>query len=204
MNIPDKKKERIIFFSLIGVVGAVVIYVAITWGLLPLLESKKTLESTLTDRQEKLKKARRELDYALGIQRDYDEVMAKIGKINNDNIFRPILGSYLVGVSEQIEAAARATGVKVEDTREVGVVDIPLKAKDSSLKAYKAFAVQVGGYGSYQAITRFILQMEERNPFFSVTDMTISGQPDNPEQQRLSVRMEWPIENLLETKRGGG
>lgn len=203
MKLPESKKDRMVFFALIGVVAIAVIFVAIQWGLLPVLDSKRNLETTLIERQEKLKKARRELDYAPGIQKDYDDVTAQIEKIKRENVFRPILGSYLVGVSEQIESAAQATGVKIEETREIGVVDIPRKAKDTALKEFKLFAVQVSAYGTYEAITRFLLQMEERNPFFSITDMTITGQPDKPEEQRMSVRMEWPIENVAPVKGGG-
>ncbi|MEI7880637.1 MAG: hypothetical protein WCI95_07150 [bacterium] len=202
MKLPDAKKDRMVFFALIGVVVIVVIFVAIQWGLIPVLGSKRALETSISERQDKLNKAKRELDYAPGIQKDYDDVTAQIEKIKKENVFRPILGSYLVGVSEQIESAARATGVKIEATREIGVVDIPFKPKDSSLKAFKLFAVQVSAYGSFQSITRFILQMEERNPFFDITDMTISGQPDKPEEQRLNVRMEWPIENVMSVKGG--
>jgi hypothetical protein len=203
MKLPELKKDRIVFFALIGVVTLVVIYVAVQWGLFPLLDSKRKLETTLVEREDKLKKARRELDYAPGIQKEFDEVAAQIDQIKKENVFRPILGSYLVGVSEQIESAAKATGVKIDETREIGVVDIPLKSKDTSLKAFKLFAVQVSGFGSYQAITQFLVQMEERNPFFAITDMTVSGQPDKPEEQRVSVRMEWPIENVPKAKGGG-
>ncbi len=202
MKLPESKKERMVFFALIGVVAVVIIFSTVEWGLLPLLESKRTLETTLVERQEKLKKARLELDYAPGIKQDYDETTAQIEKIKQENIFRPILGSYLVGASEQIESAARATGVRVAEIREIGVIDLPLKTKDSPLKVFKLFAVQVSASGPYQAITCFLLQMEERNPFFNITDMTISGQPDTPEEQRIGVRMEWPIENVVKLKGG--
>lgn len=203
MNLPASKKDRIVIFIIIGVASVAVIFMAIQWGLLPLLDSKRALESAFVDKQEKLKNERRELDYAPGIQKDYDDVTAQIEKIKKENVFRPILGSYLVGVSEQIESAARATGILIDETHEIGVVDIPAKAKDSSLKGFKLFAVQVTAYGSYQSITRFLTQMEDRNPFFGITDMVISGQPDRPEEQRLSVRMEWPIENNEADKRSG-
>jgi len=203
MKLPESIKDRMVFFALIGVVSIVVVFVVIQWGLFPLLASKQALESAIVERQDKLKKAKRELDYAPGIQKDYDDVTAQIEKIEKEYVFRPILGSYLVGVSEQIDAGALATGVRIESTREIGVVDILLKSKDSSLKAFKLFAVQVSASGSFQAITRFLMQMEERNPFFGITDMTISGQPDNPEEQLLSVRMEWPIENVVNVKGGG-
>lgn len=200
MKLPESKKDRMIFFALIGVVALVVIYGVVQWGLFPVLDSKRALETKLIERDDKLKKARRELDYASGIQKEYDEVTAQIEKIKSENVFRPILGSYLVGVSEQIESAARMTGVRIEESREIGMVDLPIKAKALSLKAYKLFAVQVSAYGSYQAITRFLMQMEERNPFFAITDLTITGQADGSEEQRMNVRMEWPIENVVKVK----
>lgn len=203
MKLPESKKDRMVFFALIGVVTLVVIYVALQFGLLPVLDTKRKLQASLVERQDKLKKARRELDYAPGIQKEYDEVSARIETVKRDNVYRPILGSYLVGVSEQIESAARSAGVRIEETREIGVVDLPYKARDTSLKEFKLFAAQVNAYGSYQAITRFIQQMEARNPFFSITDITVSGLADQPEEQRLSVRMEWPIENISSSKAGG-
>jgi len=201
MKFPDSKRDRIVIFSLAGMVAMGLLFVAIQWGLFPLLDSKRKMETKLIERQEKLKTARRELDYAPGFQAEFDDITAQIERIKRENVFRPILGSYLVGVSEQIESAARAMGVTIEETREIGVVDIPVKARNSSLKAFKLFAVQVSAYGSYQSITRFLMQMEERNPFFAITDMAISGQSD-PEEQRLSVRMEWPIESVVATKGG--
>lgn len=203
MKLPESKKDRIVFFALIGVVAVVVLFVAIQWGLLPLLDSRRKLESSLIEREDKLKKARRELDYAPGIQKDYDDVTAQIERIKRENVFRPILGSYLVAVSEQIETAAKATGVRIEETREIGVFDIPLKAKAASLKAFKLFAVQVSAYGSYQSLARFLKQLEERNPYFGITDMSIAGQAERPDEQRVNVRMEWPIENVVPVKGGG-
>jgi hypothetical protein len=44
------------------------------------------------------------------------------------------------------------------------------------------------------------MQMEERNPFFAITDLAISGQADGLEEQRMNVRMEWPIENVVKVK----
>lgn len=202
MKLPESNKDRMVFFALIGVVALVVLYVAVQYGVRPILDSKGKLEASKVERKEKLKRAMRELDYAPGIRKEYDEISLQIATLKQENVYRPILGSYLVGVSEQIDAAARSAGVRIEDTREVGVIDLPFKAKDTALKEFKLFAVQVSAYGSYQAITRFLQFMEVRNPFFSITDMTLSGQADQPEEQRLSVRMEWPIENMSPPKEG--
>ena len=127
-----------------------------------------------------------------------------MARIRAENILRPILGSYLVGVSEQIESMARSTGVRIEEIREVGVVNIPAKGKNMSLQAFKSFVVQVSAEASFESIFQFLQKMEDRNPFFCVNEIGISCQPDSPEKQRLTVRMEWPIEPSTEGGKGGG
>lgn len=203
MKMPDTKKERMLMFALIGVVVVVLLVVAVLWGLLPLLDTRRSLEASLESRREQMKKAKRELDYAPSLQKSFDEIVARTEKIRAENILRPILGSYLVGVSEQIESEARASMVRIEEIREVGVVNIPQKGKAPSEQTFKSFVVQVNGEGTYAALCRFLQRMEDRNPYFSVSEVTITGQSDSPELQRLSARMEWPIEPASEVKTRG-
>lgn len=204
MNLPANPKEKWLMVALIGVIALVVIFVIVQWGILPLLDSKRKLEGALVERREKIQKAKLVLDYHAGIQSNYDDVISQMEKIKLHNVLRPILGSYLVGVSEQIEAVARATGVRIDEIREIGVVNVPRKEKNAALLAFKSFAVQVNGEGAFEAIVAFLQGMEARNPFYCVSDLGITGQLDNPELQRFSVRMEWPIEAATEVKKEGG
>ena len=203
MKMPATKKERMLLFALIGVVVVVLAVVAVLWGLFPLLDTRRSLEASLESRREQMKKAKRELDYAPSLQKSFDEIVSRTEKIRAENILRPILGSYLVGVSEQIEYEARVTGVRIEEIREVGVVNIPQKGKDVASQTFKSFVVQVNGEGTYGSLCRFLQRMEDRNPYFSLSEISITGQSDNPELQRLSARMEWPIEPASEAKKGG-
>lgn len=203
MKMPATKKERMLLFALIGVVVVVLAVVAVLWGLFPLLDTRRSLEASLESRREQMKKAKRELDYAPSLQKSFDEIVSRTEKIRAENILRPILGSYLVGVSEQIESEARVTGVRIEEIREVGVVNIPQKGKDVASQTFKSFVVQVNGEGTYGSLCRFLQRMEDRNPYFSLSEISITGQSDNPELQRLSARMEWPIEPASEAKKGG-
>lgn len=203
MKLPAGKQERMLVFALVGVVGVVILAVAVIWGIIPLLDARRKMETTLFETGEKLKKAKRELDYAPAIQKECDEAVSQMTKIRAENILRPILGSYLVGVSEQIESVARTSNLRVEEIREVGVVNAPAKGKNASLQGFKSFVVQVEGEGSYGAIVNFLGQMEARNPFFFINEIGIASQPDAPEIQRLTVRMEWPIEPATEGGKGG-
>lgn len=204
MKLPATKNERLLMFALVGVVGLVILALVVLFVVMPMLDSRRKMESSLVEIGDKLKKARRELDYAPAIQREYDDAVSQMARIRAENILRPILGSYLVGVSEQIESVARASRVRIEEIREVGVVNIPAKGKNDSLKAFKTFVVQVNAEGGYEALVNFIQQMETRNQFFCINEFGITGQPDLPELQRLTVRMEWPIEPATESGKGGG
>lgn len=204
MKLPENKKERMLIYALIGVVGIVILAVAILWGILPLLDSRREMESSLVELDDKLKKADRELGYAPAFQREYDDMLAELERIRAENVLRPILGSYLVGVTEQIEATARQAGVRTEEVREVGMVSIPRKGQAAGSQVFMSFVVQVGGEGSFEAIARFIKQMEDRNPFFSVSEFSITGQSVSPELQRFSVRMVWPIEPAAKGERKEG
>lgn len=204
MKMPATRKDKILMFAGIGAGVVVVLIAGIMFGIVPLLDARRAMESTISEIGEKLKKAERELDYAPAIQSEHDDVVGQMVKIRAENILRPILGSYLVGVTEQIETVARATRMRVEDVREVGVVNIPGKGKNASLQTFKSFVVHVNAEGGYEAIVQFLKQMEERNPFFSVSEITINSQQDNPMLHRLAVRMEWPIEPSTENGKGAG
>jgi hypothetical protein len=204
MKLPSTKKERMLIYGGIGVGGVVVLIAGVLFGVLPLLDARRAMESSIVEIGEKLKKAERGLDYAPAIQREHEDAVSQMVKIRAENILRPILGSYLVGVSEQIESSARATRVRVEDIREVGVVNIPAKGKNASLQSFKSFVVQVNAEGSYESIVQFLKHMEDRNPFFCISEIAITCQQDNPELQRLTVRMEWPIEPATESGKGAG
>ena len=62
MKMPATKKERMLMFALIGVVGVVVLGGGIMWGVVPLLDGRRAMQSSLVEIGEKLKKAKRELE----------------------------------------------------------------------------------------------------------------------------------------------
>lgn len=197
------RKERIIWYSAIGAGVMVLLAVGLFWGILPAMDARRQLESSLVERRDQLKRARQELEYVPALVRSQEELHARIAAIRSQYLLRPTLGSYLVGVSERIDAEAQATGVKIEEIREIGMVNLPQKKKASNLESFKLYVVQVNGEGSYGAITRFLRVMEQANPFFMVTDLGITGQSDAPQAHRFTLRMEWPVEPASEKKEGG-
>ena len=204
MNFSGDQKKRMILYAGGAGVAVVALGVLIQFVILPVFESRKNLTEKLEEQRGKLKKAKRQLDYVPGLQRNYDDVVGQLVKIRSESILRPILGSYLVGVSEKVESAARTVGLKIDDVREVGVLEMPRKDKTLPPSVFKAYTVLVYGQGSFETITRFLVKLEETHPFLSIHDLGIVGQLDHPEIQRLTVRMVFPIEPAAETVKGPG
>ena len=194
MKLPATKRERVLVFIMIGVGIVLLGYTIFQIGIIPVLEARKKTEGELEDYKEKLAKARKELSFAAQIGAEYNAVSAQIGKLSAENVLHPILGSYLVGVTETLEEMARQVALKVEDVQEVGLQDFPAKKKDGSPPAFRSYAVQASASGSYEQTVAFVKLLEERNPYVCVTELRISGQSDNPERHRVSLRIEWPVE----------
>jgi hypothetical protein len=203
MKLPVDKKSRMIVFAGIGGAAMLVLFAAVMWGLLPVRAARREMETSLVSRREQISKAKREFEYVRSLVKSQKGLTDEIEAIRARCVLRPTLGAYLVGVSDPVESAARACGVKIEEIREIGIVDIPQKARTIMLQSFKCYSVNVSAEGSYGAICAFLKRMEQQNPFFCVTELGIAGQADAPESQRVTIRMEWPIEPATEKQQEG-
>lgn len=202
MNLPQDRKQRIQVLVLIGMGVVVLLILLAQFALVPILDSRQKLTETREGYRERMDKAQRELKASAQIQSEFDEVMQQLKAIAADYLLHPILGSYLVGVTEAMEPHARATGFTIEDIQERGVQALRLRAKEiTGLRPYNAYSFQISGQGSYAEIMAFLKSIEIKNPYVSITELKIVAQPDNPSRHRASLRIEWPIavENALET-----
>jgi Tfp pilus assembly protein PilN len=202
MKLPENKKERYQILGLIGVVAVLVLYAVAQIGISPLIVARRKLQTDLEKQQEKIEKAKRELQRATLLKVDYDNLTAEIDKIASANVRRPVLGQYLVGLTETIDTAARETGLKVEEPQDIGMRELPRSKKAATPPAFNAYAVQVSGEGSYARIQAFVDRLERDNPMLCVTDIRILGQQDKPEAHRVLLKIEWPIEAPPEPTKG--
>ena len=195
MKLPQSKKERIRFLVLVACGAIMAIAMVVQFAITPFLASRRALQTELDDYQQKLQKARKELSFTAVIQREYDEATNQIGRIAAENVLRPILGSYLVGVTEFVEATAKEVGCKLNEVQEIGVQEFPSGgAKNAGPAAYRSYSIQIGVLAPYGDICTFLEKLERSNPYLCVTEIRITGQPDAPERHRVQMRLEWPIE----------
>ena len=194
MKLPANKKERAKILVLIGMGVIVLIIILVQLVAIPILDSRRKLREDIEEYRSRLEKARRELRASKQIQAEFDTVSGKLKAIAEDYLLHPILGSYLVGVSEALDPQARQSGFTIEDLQERGIQALRLRAKEASGRAYNAYSVQIVGQGSYDEVTAFLKSLEGRNSYVCVTELKVSEQPDTPERHRVTLRIEWPIE----------
>jgi len=195
MKLPENKKERIQVFILIGIGAAAVIFAMAQLLVTPFLAAKEKFKELLQTKQTALEKAERELKYAPGIKEEFDTVTTQLDTTIANNLLRPILGSYLVGVTETLEAQARVLNIKLDEIQEIGIRELPRPTKKIPTPVYfKSYSVQVSVLASFEQATLFVKKLEELNPYLCISDVRITGQADDPERHRLNIRIEWPIE----------
>lgn len=195
MKLPENKKERLQVFVLIGIGVVAVLYAMAQLVVMPFLASKQKLRNSLQSKKAKLEKAQRELNFAPRIKEEFDSVTGELDTIIRTHVLRPILGSYLVGISENLEMLAHSCNIKLDEVQEIGVREPPRTGKKGSVaRSFKAYAVQVSARASYDQTATFLRRLEDMNPYLCVSDVRITGQPDNPESHRITLRIEWPIE----------
>lgn len=204
MKLPENKKERIQVFGLIGLGVALLLFTLVQLLIVPFNARRQKWKIIQEELDRKMEKAKKELLYAPTVKVEYDVVSVEIDRIMASNVLRPILGSYLVGVTEMLENAAREVGLKLNEIQEVGIGELPRSKTDKTVDVFKSYAIQLSGEGSYEEVRAFLDKIETDNPFLCVTEIRIIGRPDKPEQHQLNVRVEWPIEAAPSESRGKG
>ena len=194
MKLPAGKKERLQVLVLIGMGVIVLLIVIVQFVFIPILASRKALAEKRDDYMGQLSKARRELTASPQIQAEFDGVTGRLQGIASNYLLHPILGSYIVGITESLEPYGRDSGFTIEDVQERGVQAIRLSAKDTGVRPYNAYSFQIAGQGSLDQVVAFLRIVEQRNPYLCLTELRISAQSDSPLRHRVSMRLEWPLE----------
>lgn len=204
MKLPENKKERIQVFVLIGVGVVLALYAIVQLGVMPLVQSRRNLKAAHDDLERKIMKAKVELDREPALREEFSKVTTELNGIIESNVLHPTLGSYLVGVTETVEQAAKQVGITVSAVQEVGIRDWPRSKVDKSAGVFKSYGVQMIGDASFMEVRAFLEKMETDNPFLCVTEVRIAGRPDKPDRHSVTVRMEWPIEAVPTDSATGG
>jgi hypothetical protein len=194
MNLPKGRKERIQLLVFVVIVATIVVYLGLRMGLQPMLKGREEARKELDELVRKLDRTKMEFRYLPQTQIEHSAALSNLNAIAAEYVLQPVLGSYLIGVTEPVESAARMCGLEIASVVEVGFHSMPTeKKRDGSSFAYRTYSVQVTGTGTFDELVAFLRLMEQRNPYLCVSSMDILARADNPERHRVMLRLDWPI-----------
>ncbi len=192
MKWPEKRKERIQIFVLMGLVGVAILYGGLTLGLRPMLQARKARRAKIEELQSKIREAQKYLDLTSGNPEKNHEVLSKITDFSHRYFLTPRLGdNYLLGVTEMVEEWSQTHGLKLSTPTEVGRVAVPYA--DPSGSSVHAYSFTVNPSGGLHDLIRLLRAMEQSSPSLTVTRLSIMANPKNPLEHAMTLVVQGPV-----------
>ncbi len=192
MKLPTNSRERAQALTLLGLGALAVLYAVVQLGIMPVLRSNREARVLLQNLREKTRKARIELATQHETRMQHDQITAEIEALSEQFVLKPVLGSYDLGAREMIENAVKDTGFQVASLVETSFQEMPPK-KTQTPYAFRGYGMQVRGTASYHDLILVLRRIETRNPFLTITELTISPQAEDPERHRVAFQVVWPV-----------
>lgn len=205
MKIPTTPKERIQFFALVGLSGAILITVVVVFGLRPMLKERARLTAQLAKSHAELDEARATVRRAREIEDRLHTASNRLAAVTNQYVVTRVLGSY--PVQQTVRTLAAAARFDVTTIREIGrtLTPSPAPPPAGSSAAGKGkpapephpsfvrYTAEVTGLASYESAVRLLDSLEQENPFAGILNLEIRAVPTTPERHRVVFTVEWPV-----------
>ncbi|HEY8240613.1 MAG TPA: GspMb/PilO family protein [Kiritimatiellia bacterium] len=184
-----KEQKQVAVMSV--VLGVIVIFLAVQFGLLPFLANKARMTEEFVALDAKL---------ALATQAVKDEGVLRDTLVDKTRMLEQAYRDYIPApenplswATKKIYGEARAIGVDIESVSELDSGDTGQWAgKDTEKRAFKPYAVRISLQCSFAQLVRLLRVLEERNPHMFVTDITIDANAGNVSKHIVSLVVEWP------------
>jgi hypothetical protein len=105
-------------------------------------------------------------------------------------MIKPVLNNYVLEATDFIESQGKSVGVKVTGVHEGGFTEV---SRLGDIRNAKAYIVHVNVECGYSDFVKLLHQIESANPYYSVSSITITGQPiKDPRKQLIAFELQWP------------
>lgn len=199
IKLPDDKQERIKIFVLIGIFATAISYVGATFLLGPYFKAGREKRARIAELDDLLWRAEKDINSIRGNLRRNTVTVSNILAISESQryILRPSLGNYLLVASEEIEKAANAAGVTIDNIRDTS--GPPPKVTDGESKninhsRFWSFAVDISLQADIFDTINFLDQLLKRNPYIAVYKLAIIPRDDaSPLKHMINIGIQWPV-----------
>jgi hypothetical protein len=197
MKLPEDKTERnkILILILIGV--AAVGYGGHMFLIAPFLQDRKDTEAHITELEDKLWRARKDIDITHHNLERNREAVNHILEVSETKrqILRPNLGNYLLVAADIVGRHADALNLEIESINETAApsTTAPVDEADPNAPRLKAYAVNVSLTCGLHDTLKLLRAIETENPYLCITRLGVIGRPQSPTEHAVSFDIQWPI-----------
>lgn len=193
MKLPDDPKERTQYLILGVIVLAAIGYTLVQFVILPGIARRKLAADRIVHIRAQLETAESKTRM-LRTSRDTAIALASGVTTQTQNyVIVPALGgNFLLVAQELIEKHANTAGVELDSIRQLGESTLPNSPARSESNAFGAYTIQVVLQGSLDDLARFLMTVENSNPYLCVTGLTITPQPRTPNRHVFNLQVTWP------------
>ncbi len=180
-------KQQIQYIVLGVIVGAGALYVAVAFGLAPLMESFSGTGEETENLQEKIEKAQ---VYIRGREKFADEYEIAVARINQaaTNIPMPVYNNYQMNLKKNLEDLAEDI-----DIHQLEIFNGSQQEFPRGKSVFKQYKMTLSIKAGFFALLDYVRRVEESNPYVIVESLSISAQSATPETHNASLTLSWLI-----------
>ncbi len=164
-----------------------VFFLLVQFVVVPMVSSMKDDRENTRTLREQLDKAREVIKTGADLQRNLNQNRADILALAT-NIPLPVLGNYLLGREQYIRSCCADLNVQVLSVAEYNVQEV---TGWSSL--FKIYRVRVAGHAGINELARCLYKIQARNPFTSVTEISVVSKAESPSVHDFEFVVAWLI-----------
>lgn len=169
----------------IGVCGALIVLVQFV--VLPMREQLHADREKISELRGKIDEARKVIGTGVEIRLALGQIRGQIAGLAR-HLPLPVLGNYLLGIQEEIKNCAAGLNVDI-----AGIAEYDRLGTSLWNGGLKVLRVRVSGQAGLNDLARWFYKLQEKNPFCSISAVSITPQDDNPELHSVSFVVGWLI-----------
>jgi hypothetical protein len=191
MNIKALTKEQKQMLILGALLAFGLLFAVYQFVFVPASKTFKESKTELSDLEGKLQRAAVAVEAEATVREQLEEIAS--GLQHADEQFIPPRENTLSWATEFVYRNARAVGIEIETVGEDKAGGVLAGQGEKVARIFVPYAVRMVASCGYFDFVRLVESIERSNPYVCVTDVQISIQTSEPEIQRITCTLEWPM-----------
>ena len=200
MKFPQDKKKRMQIFACVGIFVLAGLYGIFQYVVMPLVKSFDSCKNEIVELRKQIADADKETKKIRGLKKESADTRARLREVDAKYVLKSEFANirnFEIGAREKADGAFKEAGIKMGPADSVGADGEQTYGRGG---AFQAFVISIGvrpgmedPLKGYAGLTNLLMAFEGRNPYATVTDLSIDAVNEKPGVQSVSFRVRWPV-----------